>query len=183
VDVSILQDKEKEDSCIPIPAIMESKSFEESCKEYIANSPCEMVDTSNFGPSLPCHSRNNDERDNDEKTLSLPSKIHDNWREHAWKIWDNTPSFSTISVLHNASGVQRVKEKENIPDGATKPVVLARYDGVFAPIPMSYSRNAECEKDNGIDTFLSFLDNVANIEDEEVKWFHMKKNTDGSVDF
>ena len=185
VDLSILQDEEEDGSCIPIPAIMESKSFEESCKEYIANSPCEMVDTSIFGPNSPCHSRNNDERDNDEKTLSLPSKIRDDWREHAWKIWDNTPSFSTSSVLHNASGAQRVKEQEeNIPDGSTKPVVLVRDDGAFAPIPISYSRNAECEKDNGIDTFLGFLDNVANNgEDEEVKWFHMKKNTDGSVDF
>ena len=75
------------------------------------------------------------------------------------------------------------RKKKIIPDGATKPVVLARDDGAFAPIPMSYSRNAECEKDNGIDTFLGFLDNVENGEDEEVKWFHMKKNTDGSVDF
>ena len=204
VDLSILEDYKEEDGYC-IPAIMESKSFEESCKKYIANSPCEMVDSSIFDPNSP-----NDESDNDEKALSLPIKIHDDWREHARKIWDNT-SFSTSSVLHTGTvGEQRLKEEESIHDGdgSTRPVLGARGDdGVFAPIshsnsecekdngidtddgvfaPISNSRNAECEKDSPIDTFLGFLDNAANAEDDEddeVKWFHMKKNADGSVDF
>ena len=180
MDLSILEDYKEEDGYC-IPAIMESKSFEESCKKYIANSPCEMVDSSIFGPISPCFSRDGDDKsDNDENALSLPSRVHDNWHEHARKIWENTPSCSTSSVLH--IGDARLKEEESIHDDSTRSVLARGDDGVFAPI--SHSRNAECEKDSLlIDTFLGFLDNAANGEDDEDKWFHMKKNADGSVDF
>ena len=53
VDPSLLKKEDEGSIAAQFNTILESKSFEEICIEYVANSPCEMIDESIFAPDTP----------------------------------------------------------------------------------------------------------------------------------
>lgn len=169
VDLSLLKDKEK--CSASIPAIMESKSFEESCKRHVANSPCEMVDKSIFGPSS---SMNHSDDDADDEAPSLPimsgnTNSRNGTNKHASDLWNTSSFFDIMSTNSIFNGVQSIKEE------------VITTDNMRVPFSSSSNDN-EGEKDNSGDNFLGFLDNLAKGEDEiSFSSVFMKQNADGSL--
>ena len=53
IDPSLLKKEDEGSIAAQFNTILESKSFEETCIEYVANSPCEMIDESIFAPDTP----------------------------------------------------------------------------------------------------------------------------------
>ena len=170
VDPSLLQNKDKDAACIS--TIMESKSFEESCKQYVANSPCEMVDKSIFGPSSSPY--DSDDADNNAAP-SLPNMNAnaDPMREgntHTLNLWNASSLLNNISTNNIFNGTQCFKQER------------VTNNNMFISISDSV-KDSEGEKDIDVDNFLGFLDNLGKGEYDTRCSAFVKKNADGSIDF